>query len=127
VRAVADGRVFLVGDASGYDDPTTGDGIAIGMLLAERLAEHTDDLLGGRTSRETAAARYATDHTELVRERRRLTRLALFLAQSPVLTRRALARAAGDPRALGRLIAINCGYQAFRDLTPRDWLSLAGI
>jgi flavin-dependent dehydrogenase len=127
VRAVADGRVFLVGDASGYDDPTTGDGIAIGMLLAERLAEHTSDLLGGRISRDTAAARYATDHADLVRERRRLTRLALFLARSPSLTRRALARATTDPRALGRLIAINCGYQAFRDLKPGDWLSLAGI
>ena len=48
--------VFLVGDASGYDDPTTGDGIAIGMLLAERLAEHAGEFLGGRISAGTAAA-----------------------------------------------------------------------
>jgi flavin-dependent dehydrogenase len=127
VRAVAGGGVFLVGDASGYDDPTTGDGIAIGMLLAERAAEHSGDFLAGRISMEVAAARYARDHSALVRERRRLTQLALFLARSPSLSRRALERATTDPRALAKLIAINCGYLTFRDLTPRDWLSLAGI
>jgi flavin-dependent dehydrogenase len=126
-RAVAEGRVFLVGDASGYDDPTTGDGIAIGMLLAERLAEHTGDLLDGVIDAGTAVARYARDHADLVRERRRLTSLALFLARSPELSRRAILRARHDPHALGKLIAINCGYQTFRDVSPRDWLSLAGI
>jgi menaquinone-9 beta-reductase len=127
VRAVADGRVFLVGDASGYDDPITGDGIAIGMLLAERVAEHAGDLLSGHIAGDRAAARYATDHTNLVRERRRVTRLSLFLAGSPLLSRRALERASNNPRALSKLMAINCGYQTFGDLTPRDWLSLAGI
>ena len=127
VRAVAEGRVFLVGDASGYDDPTTGDGIAIGMLLAERLAEHAGDLLDGRIESETAVARYARDHAALLRERRRLTSLALFLARSPELSRRAIVRAGRDPRALASCIAINCGYQTFGDVTPRDWLSLAGI
>jgi flavin-dependent dehydrogenase len=127
VRAVADGRVFLVGDASGYDDPTTGDGIAIGMLLAERLAEHAGNLLDGKIDTATAVARYAGDHANLVRERRRLTGLALFLARSPALSRRAIVHAADDQSALGKLVAINCGYQTFRDVTPRDWLSLAGI
>jgi menaquinone-9 beta-reductase len=127
VRSVADGGVFLAGDASGYDDPITGDGIAIGMLLAERLAEHAGDFLSNRTSAHIAAARYATDHAVLVRDRRRVTRLTLRLAASPTLTRRALTRATGDPRALSRLMAINCGYQTFGNLTARDWLSLAGI
>jgi flavin-dependent dehydrogenase len=127
VRTVAEGGLFLVGDASGYDDPTTGDGIAIGMLLAERLAKHASDFLSGRISAEVAAAGYARDHAQLVRERRRLTQLALFLARSPSLSRRAIRTATRNPAALGKLVAINCGYQSFRDLTPRDWLSLAGI
>jgi menaquinone-9 beta-reductase len=127
VRTVAEHGVFLVGDASGYDDPTTGDGIAIGMLLAESLAGHVGSFLSARAPIDVAEARYARDHIRLVRDRRRLTRLALFLARSPQLSRRALERALGDPRALGKLVAINCGYQTFRDLTPRDWLSLAGV
>jgi flavin-dependent dehydrogenase len=127
VTAVADGRVFLVGDASGYDDPTTGDGIAIGMLLGEFLAGHTGEFLSGRIARETAATRYAADHADLVRDRRRLTRLALFLAGSPALSRRAIVRATRDQRALSKLVGINCGYHTFRDLSARDWLLLAGI
>ncbi len=126
-RAVAAGGVFLVGDAAGYDDPTTGDGIAIGMLLAERLAEHAGGFLSGRVPAGVAATRYAGDSAALVRERSRLTRLALFLERSPALSRCAISSAARRPAALGKLVAINCGYQTFRDLTPRDWLSLAGI
>jgi 2-polyprenyl-6-methoxyphenol hydroxylase-like FAD-dependent oxidoreductase len=126
-RSVTDGRVFLVGDASGYDDPTTGEGLAIGMLLAERLALHIDDLLSVRTSPAEAARRYRIDHAHLVRERRRLTQLALLIARTPWLSRRAIAHAASDPTTLGKLLAINCGYQTFATLSPRDWLALAGI
>jgi 2-polyprenyl-6-methoxyphenol hydroxylase-like FAD-dependent oxidoreductase len=126
-RAAAAGRVFLVGDAIGYDDPTTGDGLAIGMLLAERLAEHIDALLGGAVSPAEAARRYQADHRSLVRDRRRLTQLVLLQDRSQFLSRRAIAQAARDPRTLSKLLAINCGYQRFRDLSPRDWLSLAGI
>jgi 2-polyprenyl-6-methoxyphenol hydroxylase-like FAD-dependent oxidoreductase len=126
-RRVAGGRVFLVGDATGYDDPTTGDGLAIGMLLAERLAEHIDALLGGALSPVMAARRYQADHVSLVRDRRRLTQLVLVQDRSQFLSRRALRKAARDPRTLSKLLAINCGYQRFRDLSPRDWLSLAGI
>jgi menaquinone-9 beta-reductase len=126
-RSVAEGGIFLVGDAAGYDDPTTGEGLAIGMLLAERLAVHLGDALAGRTALAEAAHRYRADSADLVRERRRLTRLALFMAQNPTLSRRAIARAAADPTTLSKLLGINCGYQTFRDLSARDWLSLIGI
>ena len=126
-RSVAQRSVFLVGDAAGYDDPTTGEGLALGMLLAERLAAHLGDLLAGRCSGAEAAHRYRVDHIGLVRERRRLTQLALFLARHPTLSGRALARAAADPTTLSKLLAINCGYQTFADLSARDWLSLVGI
>jgi menaquinone-9 beta-reductase len=126
-RAVAEGRIFLVGDAAGYDDPTTGEGLAIGMLLAERLSAHAGDLLSGRISNAGAARRYRVDHARLVRERRRLTQLALLMARSPRLSRRAIAHATGDPTTLSKLLAINCGYQTFAELSPRDWLSLLGI
>ncbi len=126
-RAAAAGRVFLVGDAIGYDDPTTGDGLAIGMLLAERLAKHIDALLGGAGSPGVAARHYQADHVSLVRDRRRLTRLVLVQDRSQFLSRRAINKAARDPRTFTKLLAINCGYQRFRELSPRDWLSLAGI
>jgi 2-polyprenyl-6-methoxyphenol hydroxylase-like FAD-dependent oxidoreductase len=124
---VADGNLFLVGDAAGYDDPTTGEGLAIGMLLAERLALRIHQARSRRISWPDAVDRYRADHARLVRDRRRLTRLALIMARTPWLSRRAIASAARDPRALSKLLGINCGYQTFAALTPRDWLSLAGI
>jgi len=126
-RTVAEGRVFLVGDAAGYDDPTTGEGIAIGMLLAERLAHRIDGLLGRRITLRRANERYREDHARLVRDRHRLTELALLMARNPWLSRRAIARAATHPRTLSKLLGINCGYQTFWSVSPRDWLALAGI
>jgi flavin-dependent dehydrogenase len=120
-------RLFLVGDAAGYDDPTTGEGLALGMLLAERLALRIHHARSGRSSGADAVQGYRADHARLVRDRHRLTELALFMARTPWLSRRAVARAGTDPRALGKLLGINCGYQTFGALTPRDWLSLAGI
>jgi 2-polyprenyl-6-methoxyphenol hydroxylase-like FAD-dependent oxidoreductase len=126
-RAVAEGNLFLVGDAAGYDDPTTGEGIAVGMLLGERLALRIHQARAGQISDAVAVWRYRVDHARLVRDRQRLTRLALVMARTPWLSRRAIARASTDPTALGKLLGINCGYQTFAALTPRDWLSLAGI
>ncbi|MBV8446334.1 MAG: FAD-dependent monooxygenase [Candidatus Dormibacteraeota bacterium] len=125
-RAVAAGGLFLVGDAAGYDDPTTGEGLAIGMLLAEAAARHIGAHLHGDIDARMAEERYARDHATFWRERRRLTRLALLMARSPRLRRRAIARAEVDSTALSKLLAINCGYIGFGRLTVRDWLSLAG-
>jgi hypothetical protein len=43
------------------------------------------------------------------------------------VSRRAIARAAARPTALQALLGVNCGYWGFGRLSPRDWLSLAGI
>jgi flavin-dependent dehydrogenase len=126
-RTVAADGLFLVGDAAGYDDPTTGEGIGIGLLLAERLGFHIATLLSGEVDRSTAEARYRRDHAKLWRNRSRVTALALMMARRPWLSRRAVARAASRPQALGALLGINCGYWGFGRLTPRDWLALAGF
>jgi 2-polyprenyl-6-methoxyphenol hydroxylase-like FAD-dependent oxidoreductase len=126
-RRIASGGLFLVGDAAGYDDPTTGEGLAVGMLLAECLAQRLGSILDGTASVEAASRAYAHDHHALWRDRRRLTRLALLMASTPWLSRRAVSRGAERPVTLSRLLGINCGYQAFASLSPRDWLALAGI
>jgi flavin-dependent dehydrogenase len=126
-RHVAGDGLFLVGDAAGYDDPTTGEGIAVGLLLAERLAVHLDAALSERISPSAAAAAYTRDHRRLWTDRRRLTRLALLMAAHPRASRRAITRAATRPAALEALLGVNCGYWGFGRLSARDWLSLAGI
>jgi len=126
-RRVAGDGLFLVGDAAGYDDPTTGEGIAVGLLLAERLAVHLDAALTGRISPGEAAVAHTSDHRRLWTDRRRLTRLALLMAGHPRVSRRAITRAATRPAALEALLGVNCGYWGFGRLSARDWLSLAGF
>ncbi len=126
-RRIAGDGLFLVGDAAGYDDPTTGEGIAISLLLAERLSHHLHALLEGGLSPERAAAAYARDHRRLWRDRRRVTRLALAMARHPGAARRAIVRLADRPQALAVLLGVNCGYWGLTKLSARDWASLAGI
>jgi 2-polyprenyl-6-methoxyphenol hydroxylase-like FAD-dependent oxidoreductase len=126
-RTVAEDGVFLVGDSSGYDDPTIADGLNVGLRLAERAALRIDASLSGRITAAEAVARYRNDHARIVREPRRLARLALLMIGTPWMSRRAVGHASSDPRALSKLLAIDCGYQTFADLTPRDWLALGGI
>jgi 2-polyprenyl-6-methoxyphenol hydroxylase-like FAD-dependent oxidoreductase len=126
-RTVAEGGLFLVGDAAGYDDPTTGEGIGIGLLLGERLGARLGSLLSGELDGSTAEGHYRSDHAALRRNRRRVTALALLMARRPWLSRRAVARAAERPQALEALLGVNCDYWGFGRLSPRDWLSLAGL
>jgi 2-polyprenyl-6-methoxyphenol hydroxylase-like FAD-dependent oxidoreductase len=124
---IAGDRLFLVGDAAGYDDPTTGEGLGVGLLLGEALAHRLDETLSGRRSLESAAAGYTHDHRRLWRNRRRITALALFMSAHPAISRRAVSSAQSRPQTLSRLLGVNCDYHGFGRLTPRDWLTLAGI
>ncbi|MEO8897521.1 MAG: NAD(P)/FAD-dependent oxidoreductase [Candidatus Dormibacter sp.] len=124
---VAAGRLFLVGDAAGYDDPTTGEGIGIGLLLGERLGFHLAAMLSGEVDGAAVQARYRRDHAAFVRNRRRVTALALLMARHPWLSRRAVAAAADRPGALRALLGVNCGYWGFGKLSARDWITLAGL
>jgi 2-polyprenyl-6-methoxyphenol hydroxylase-like FAD-dependent oxidoreductase len=126
-RPVARDGLFLVGDAAGYDDPTTGEGIGVGLQLGESLAGHLDRALRGTMTLDAAAAAYSIDHDRLWRNRRRITALALFMAAHPSLSRRAVSKAGSRPHTLSRLLGINCGYHGFARLTPLDWLTFAGL
>ncbi|HSP64960.1 MAG TPA: FAD-dependent monooxygenase [Candidatus Deferrimicrobium sp.] len=126
-RTVAADGLFLVGDAAGYDDPTTGEGIGIGLLMAERLANNLAALLAGSTDRRTAEAAHRNDVARLRRNGSRVTALALLMTRRPWLARRAIAASSRRSQALETLLGVNCGYWGFGRLTPRDWLTLAGV
>ena len=126
-RTVAAGGLFLVGDAAGYDDPTTGEGIGIGLLMAERLVHHLTALLSGSSDRGSAEAGYRRDHARLRRNGSRVTALALLMTRRPALARRAVTASSRRSGALQTLLGIHCGYWGFGQLTPRDWLTLAGL
>jgi flavin-dependent dehydrogenase len=73
-RARTHGRVLLVGDASGYVDALTGEGIRIGLAQARAAV---DAVLRGEPARYEAAWR------EVTRDFRRLTGTLVRVADSP--------------------------------------------
>lgn len=106
-RSVRRGNVFLVGDAAGYLDAITGEGLALGFqqaralvaaLAADRPAEY-----------ERAVGRLTTTPFRLVR-------LLLFAERRPWLRRRVIGALARDPELFARLLAIHARQAAPRDL-----------
>ena len=120
-RQVADGPVFLVGDAAGFIDPLTGDGITAGLCAAEELVRLLVD------DPEHAAPAYRAWHARQWRRRRLVTRLAMSLSGYPALASRALEGMARNPSALESLINVNGGGRPLSSVSPRTWLALAGI
>lgn len=107
VRAVHRGNVALVGDASGYLDAITGEGMAVALHQSAALV---DALLAGDL------ARYAAAHRRIARLPDFMTRLVLGLESRPNLRRRALRALAAEPALFSRLLGIHG-----RTLPPRGF------
>jgi menaquinone-9 beta-reductase len=117
---VAGGRVFLVGDAAGFLDPLTGDGMSAGLVAARSLSAILAAPQAG------AAERYRRIEGSQWRRRVFVTRLALAITGSPALAGRAIRGLRRRPAALERLLAMNDGASPL-SVSPRDWAALAGI
>ena len=100
VRAVTAGRVALVGDAAGYVDAITGEGLSAGFAQAEALATALAD---GRIDR------YAAAHRRLRRLPVLLVRSLLAVERRPALRRRLMRSLAADPLLFARLLALHSG------------------
>jgi flavin-dependent dehydrogenase len=59
LRRAADDGVFFVGDSAGHCFPLSGEGIRTAFYFGTACGREVADVLGGRTSREEALARYA--------------------------------------------------------------------
>jgi flavin-dependent dehydrogenase len=97
VRAASARGALLVGDAAGFMDPFTGQGVALALLDAERAAETILCALRAPDGEAPAFAAYARDRRAERRWRRRLCRLVALLVDVPPLARRASVRLARAP------------------------------
>lgn len=97
VRAAARGRVALLGDAAGYVDALTGEGLA--LAFQEALA------LGPALARGDLAG-YARAVARIRRAPEAITRLALAAARRPALARRLVAALGRDPELFARLLGV---------------------
>jgi menaquinone-9 beta-reductase len=98
-----DGDVILVGDAAGFLDPFTGQGVFLALTGAERAARALAAELRG--TRDGAAIRdYARWRAKDVAWRRRLSATVAALVDIPVLARRAADGLARFPEAGAALL-----------------------
>ena len=116
VRGVVRGPVALVGDAAGYLDAITGEGLAVTFHQAAALvaAIAAGDL-----------ARYAAAHRRIGRLPGIITRLVLACERRPALRRRAVAALAAEPALFSRLLGIHGRTLPARELGLPGALRLA--
>ncbi|HRC88365.1 MAG TPA: hypothetical protein PK413_22485, partial [Thermoanaerobaculia bacterium] len=98
VREVTRGRLALLGDAAGYLDAITGEGLSLAFHQALELAE---------CLRQGDLARYRRRHAAIGRLPNAITRLVLALERHPKLRRRAIAALAAEPELFNRLVGIH--------------------
>ena len=118
---VAGHGVFLLGDAAGFLDPLTGDGMSDALAGAQELAR----LIVAESPQPEAA--YTRWERKQWRRRVFVNRLALTLTGSSALARRALRGLQRSPATLNRLLEVNDGSVGLSTLTLRDWSALVGV
>ena len=105
VRRITGPGWALVGDAAGYFDPFTGQGICQAMLGAEMLAGAIIETERAPERRRRALADYAARHRRLTRPTRALQRIIDAVLGRPALADLAIARLSRAPLAARALLA----------------------
>jgi 2-polyprenyl-6-methoxyphenol hydroxylase-like FAD-dependent oxidoreductase len=108
---VSDG-VLLIGDAAGYLDALTGDGLSLALAEALALATDVAPMLapdGPPCLGRADLVAYAHSYCQITRPYRRLTGLALALSRRPRLARLAIRLLAAQPALFQHLLSANMG------------------
>ncbi|HYG67836.1 MAG TPA: monooxygenase, partial [Anaeromyxobacteraceae bacterium] len=106
--AVVADRLALLGDAAGYLDAVTGEGLSIALAGAMDLADVLPDALA-RGAGADALAPYGRAWARRFRTYLAWTRVVLALSRRPALRRRIVAAAAARPAPFERLVAAAVG------------------
>jgi flavin-dependent dehydrogenase len=109
VRRVARGRLALVGDASGYVDAITGEGLSLAFHQAKALAQ---------ALRRGDLSLYARRHRRIALLPDALTRLLLWVEKRPPLRHRLIRAFAREPALFSRLLALHARALPARTVVP---------
>jgi 2-polyprenyl-6-methoxyphenol hydroxylase-like FAD-dependent oxidoreductase len=113
---VAKSRLFLIGDAAGFTDPITGEGVAAGLRQARAFAAVLESPSPERAYRQA--------HQRLTKDPRHVAALFLRLSRTPALVERAMRSHQRAPQTLTTLLGIGFGYWGFNRITPREWVRM---
>ena len=111
-------NLLLVGDAAGFFDAITGEGMSIALRGARLAAGAMLAFLA--TGSETPLRNYERALRGLQRPSRLLASAMLALAAHPLLARRAIRNLGRKPDTFSRLVGFNSGELGLMDLQLRD-------
>jgi flavin-dependent dehydrogenase len=115
---IANGAV-LIGDAAGFLNPFTGQGVFLALTSAENAARAILTSAANRSREASAFAGYAGDRTADLAARKRLSAAVGWLIDVPLLARRAAKSLARSPRLATTLVDALAGITAPESaLTP---------
>jgi len=103
------GRVFLVGDAAGYVDAITGEGVALGLTSAQALISTLSN-----------PGAWTATWRRITRRHRQLTRVLLTIADRPMVRRSMIRAFQRSPALFEWLLAYNSDALAPRAATRSD-------
>jgi len=123
VRQTFDGAA-LVGDACGYVDPVTGEGVFFALKGAEMLAASAIEALhAGRSDRESLEG-YARGRRREIEPRAAFASLLQRGLRHPALVRRAFGLLESRPELVDVLVSVTGDYVPLRELArPKLWWS----
>lgn len=126
-RAIVSDGFALVGDAAGYVDAVTGEGMELALRSAEALAATVYSALQGDGPHKKNLLSYVVARQQIVQDPDRLTRLVLLLERFPTLARRGIRALKDKPQLFQKLLAVQGGEARLSSLSLRDWLGLLGL
>ncbi len=107
VRGLVRGRLVLLGDASGYLDAITGEGLSLAFHQAQALVHALVRCDLGA---------YVRAHRRIAALPTAMTRLLLAVERRPWLRRRVIGALARDPDLFSRLLAVHCRVRPLRSV-----------
>jgi len=123
---VSDG-VALVGDASGYLDAITGEGISLALAQAQALYDSIGPwmLSNDRVPTARDLQVYSRRIFGMVRQHQLITRLVLFLSRKPRLATRAIKGLGRQPELFRWLLSANMGAVSAATIPKLEMMRLA--
>lgn len=116
-------NLVLAGDAAGFFDGISGEGMTAALLSARECAAAIDAYLTGGSYEPFR--RYDRRRRALVRNSNLLARVSLALSRQPRVAELAVRNLSRRPETFARLVAINTGEAGLGSIRPRDVLALA--
>jgi 2-polyprenyl-6-methoxyphenol hydroxylase-like FAD-dependent oxidoreductase len=111
VRAPIGNGVILAGDAAGFLNPFTGQGVYLALTSAENVARAIVASAADRSRERDAFARYADDRRTDFAARKRLSSAVGWLIDVPPLARRAAAKLSRRPHLAATMVEALAGMR----------------